>query len=226
MCSSDLEITTKTPITSLGDSDAKKLIDYVLLKTNKDGLTYHVYDLNSDNKITVSDEFLLLGKKGKIIALLLGGIFKVVDGLLDKFAGINQEIADQENKTTNLGGLYEKIQDELNRIKDLQEKFNSELEKTKGKANDVSNIFEKIFRNVYTLNENNIAGFLKVEDVATSINKVFGDFSKSIAEIIVLGKSVTTTFKEFLQGILVQIVASSIEYLLRDRKSTRLNSSH
>ena len=159
--------------------------------------------------------FLLLGKKGKIIALLLGGIFKVVDGLLDKFAGINQEIADQENKTTNLGGLYEKIQDELNRIKDLQEKFNSELEKTKGKANDVSNIFEKIFRNVYTLNENNIAGFLKVEDVATSINKVFGDFSKSIAEIIVLGKSVTTTFKEFLQGILVQIVASSIEYLLR-----------
>jgi len=58
-----LEVTTKTPTTSLGDPDAKKLIDFVLLKTNKDGLTYHVYDLNSDNKITVSDNFLLLGKK-------------------------------------------------------------------------------------------------------------------------------------------------------------------
>ena len=63
-----LEITTKTPITSLGDSDAKKLIDYVFLKTNKDGLTYHVYDLNSDNKITVSDEFLLLGKKSGLFS--------------------------------------------------------------------------------------------------------------------------------------------------------------
>ena len=39
-----------------------------MLKTNKDGLTYHVYDLNSDNKITVSDEFLLLGKKSGLFS--------------------------------------------------------------------------------------------------------------------------------------------------------------
>jgi hypothetical protein len=63
-----LEITTKTPTTTIGDLDKKKLIDYVLLKTTKDGLTYHVYDLNSDNKITVSDEFLLLGKKSGLIS--------------------------------------------------------------------------------------------------------------------------------------------------------------
>lgn len=58
-----LEITAPTPTTSIGDIDAKKLSDFVLQKTIRDGLTFHVYDLNSDNKITVSDQFLLLGKR-------------------------------------------------------------------------------------------------------------------------------------------------------------------
>jgi len=58
-----LEITAPTPVTSIGDIDAKKMSDFVLLKTNRDGLTFHLYDLNSDNKITVSDQFLLLGKR-------------------------------------------------------------------------------------------------------------------------------------------------------------------
>ena len=58
-----LEITSPTPVTSIGDIDAKKMSDFVLQKTNRDGLTFHLYDLNGDNKITVSDQFLLLGKR-------------------------------------------------------------------------------------------------------------------------------------------------------------------
>ena len=63
-----LEVTTKTPTTTIGDLDAKKLINFVMLKTTPDGLTYHVYDLNNDNKITVSDEFMLLGKKSGLFS--------------------------------------------------------------------------------------------------------------------------------------------------------------
>ena len=56
-------IESKTPQTSLTFDDGKLLGDYIFGTRTKNGITYHVFDLNNDNKITVSDQFLLLGKK-------------------------------------------------------------------------------------------------------------------------------------------------------------------
>ena len=47
---------------------SKKIGDYTLKKITVDGLTYQVYDLNNDNKITVSDKFLLWKKRNSMIS--------------------------------------------------------------------------------------------------------------------------------------------------------------
>lgn len=54
-------IDSKKPKTSLTLDDGKLLGEYVLGVRNKNGLTYHVYDVNNDNNISVSDQFILLG---------------------------------------------------------------------------------------------------------------------------------------------------------------------
>jgi hypothetical protein len=54
-------IDSKTPKTSLTLDDGKLLGEYILGVRNKNGLIYHVYDVNNDNNITVSDQFVLLG---------------------------------------------------------------------------------------------------------------------------------------------------------------------
>ena len=56
-------VNSKTPTTSLTNSDGKLLGEYSLGSRTKNGLTFHVFDLNSDNRINVSDQFLLFGKK-------------------------------------------------------------------------------------------------------------------------------------------------------------------
>lgn len=56
-------VNSKTPQTSLTLDDGKILGDYILGSRLKNGITYQVFDINNDNKITVSDQFLLLGKK-------------------------------------------------------------------------------------------------------------------------------------------------------------------
>ena len=65
------------------------------------------------------------------------------------------------------------------------------------------------------LNDSTLKQLDSVATFANIANQGISDFSKSIAEIIVLGKSLSGTFKEFLQGVLVKILASTIEYLVR-----------
>ena len=63
-----LEVSSQTPTSVLGTTDTKKIGDYTLKKITVDGLTYQVYDLNNDNKITVSDKFLLWKKRNGAIS--------------------------------------------------------------------------------------------------------------------------------------------------------------
>jgi len=51
--------------------------------------------------------------------------------------------------------------------------------------------------------------------IIEGLNKGIKDFSKSIAESIVLGKSLTESFKALLQNILIRMLATEIELLLR-----------
>ena len=61
-------VNSKTPTTSLTNGDGKLLGYYILGLKTKNGLIYHVFDLNDDNRITVSDQFLLFGKKSGLFS--------------------------------------------------------------------------------------------------------------------------------------------------------------
>lgn len=56
------------PQTSITFDDGKTLGEYVMGVKSKNGIIYQVYDINNDNKITVSDQFLLLGKKSGLFS--------------------------------------------------------------------------------------------------------------------------------------------------------------
>ena len=63
-----LEVSSQTPTSVLGTTDTKKIGNYALKTLTLDGLSYQVYDLNNDNKITVSDKFLLWKKRNSMIS--------------------------------------------------------------------------------------------------------------------------------------------------------------
>ena len=61
-------VNSKTPTTPLTNNDGKLLGDYILGTKSKNGLIFQVFDLNGDNKINISDKFLLMGKKTGLIS--------------------------------------------------------------------------------------------------------------------------------------------------------------
>ena len=63
-----MEVSSQTPTSVLGTTDTKKIGNYALKSLTLDGLSYQVYDLNNDNKITVSDKFLLWKKRNGAIS--------------------------------------------------------------------------------------------------------------------------------------------------------------
>jgi len=91
-------VNSKTPTTSLTNSDGKLLGDYSLGSRTKNGLTYHVFDLNSDNRINVSDQFLLFGKKS--------GLFSSWGGLPISKLYTSSEYNSIRNSTSNVRSSY------------------------------------------------------------------------------------------------------------------------
>lgn len=53
---------------SLTQNDARDLSDVILGKSAKNGLKFHIFDLNDDSRITVSDKYYLLARKSGIFS--------------------------------------------------------------------------------------------------------------------------------------------------------------
>ena len=58
-----IQIDCPTPTQTLTSADAKAIGDIVLGKTAKNGLSFHMFDLNEDSKLTISDKYYLWGRK-------------------------------------------------------------------------------------------------------------------------------------------------------------------
>ena len=91
-------VNSKTPTTSLTNGDGKLLGDYILGLKTKNGLIYHVFDLNDDNRITVSDQFLLFGKKS--------GLFSLWGSLPLSRLYTSSEFTSIKNSTSNVRSSY------------------------------------------------------------------------------------------------------------------------
>jgi hypothetical protein len=94
-------IVINSPVVSqaLTYDDAKDLSDIILGKSSKNGLKFHMFDLNDDNKITISDKYYLLARKS--------GIFSNWSSSVpDTRIFTSSEYNALKNGTTNMRSLY------------------------------------------------------------------------------------------------------------------------
>jgi hypothetical protein len=61
-----IQIDCPTPTQTFTSTDARAIGDVILGKINKTGLSFHIYDLNEDSKLTISDKYYLWGRKNLI----------------------------------------------------------------------------------------------------------------------------------------------------------------
>jgi hypothetical protein len=58
-----IQIDCPTPTQTFTSTDARAIGDVILGKTTKNGLSFHIYDLNEDSKLTISDKYYLWGRR-------------------------------------------------------------------------------------------------------------------------------------------------------------------
>ncbi len=63
-----IQVDCPTPTQTFTDNDAKRISDVIFGKVAVNGLSFHRYDLNNDNKINVSDQFLLFAMKSGLVS--------------------------------------------------------------------------------------------------------------------------------------------------------------
>jgi hypothetical protein len=167
--------------------------------------------------------FLLLGTGGKIVALALGSLLDAQKKFVEQFG--DQKFFLQENNSLleKETGAYATIKDFLQQIDD-QQKLNIENQKI---TNDLINSAGQGLNNQISLLDQIISKFQEInngalnelnktaEIIAGTLNQAIKDFSKGIAESIVLGKSLGETLKTAVQSALVRIIAGQIEILIR-----------
>ena len=167
--------------------------------------------------------FLLLGTGGKFVALALGSLLDAQKKFVEQFG--NQKFFLEENNSLleKETGAYATIKDFLNKI-DIQQKTNIENQKItndlinqagQGLGNQIS-LLDQIIGKFKELNDSALNDLNKTaEIIAGTLNQGIKDFSKGIAESIVLGKSLGETLKSAVQNALIRIISSQIEILLR-----------
>jgi len=158
--------------------------------------------------------FFLLGKKGKAIALAIGFIIKAVEDALEKLgiksSDVTKSYEEQKDNLILQFDLYKALEEKAQERINKEKEFNDNLEKTKSNTKEISSIFEKI---LYDFNQLNASTKTVTQSIAEGLNKALGDFSRGIAESIVLGKSLQSSFKSIAQSILIDIISAQIKTL-------------
>lgn len=163
--------------------------------------------------------FLLLGTRGKVIAIIIGDFLKRLNDLRKLGNDISKdgELSLDNQKESLIGqfDLYKALEEKAKSRVDAEKTNQEKIEKQKKSVAEIVPLYRQILSSLSQLNSKTIEQLDSVASFANIANQGISDFSRSIAEIIVLGKSLSGTFKEFLQGILVKILATTIDYLVR-----------
>ena len=136
-------------------------------------------------------------------------ISKVLVFAVKAFAGAVRAVG-------NATGFIRRQIEQIQRLLGFEVPFVVEIDKGKKVIKEVNfdlvkqkTLFEKISEEIKNLNES-----FKIEkEIVNSIRSGVQGVSKSIAEAVVLGKSLNATFKQLAQQILINIISKSIERL-------------
>jgi hypothetical protein len=93
-----IQLTAPTVIQAILLSDAQSVSDIALGKTTKTGLTFQIYDVNNDSKITIADEYYIFGRKS--------GRFSSWKNIPDNRFYTSTEYNSLKSATTNVRTTY------------------------------------------------------------------------------------------------------------------------
>lgn len=93
-----IQIDAPTRIQAYTNSDIQGVSNIILGKTTKNGLSFHMFDVNDDNKITISDKYYIAGRKA--------GIFSKWRTAPDVRIFTTTEYNAIKSATTNVRGTY------------------------------------------------------------------------------------------------------------------------
>jgi hypothetical protein len=168
--------------------------------------------------------FLLLGTSGKFLTVLLGALISQQKKFIEQFSDQKFFLEKNTNELDKQSGAYGVIKDFL---REIDEKTQSINEKNKQK-NDLinntnnglqkeSNLLDEIIEKFGRINTESLEQLKKTSDIVVqTLNQGIKDFSKGIAQSIVLGKSLGEALKSAVQNALVNILATQIEILIRE----------
>jgi hypothetical protein len=168
--------------------------------------------------------FLLLGTGGKLIALAIGSLLDQQRKFVEQFSDQKFFLEKNTGELNKQSGAYGVIQEFLNQIdiktKSINEKNqlkNDLINNTNSGLEKQISLLDQIIEKFSRVNTESLDQLKKTSDIVVdTLNKGITDFSKGIAESIILGKSLGEALKSAVQNALVRILASQIEIIIRE----------
>jgi hypothetical protein len=164
--------------------------------------------------------FLLLGTRGKIIAIIIGDFLRRLNDLRRLGNDISKEgegsLENQNSLLKEEFDLEKLLLQQSQKRLEAQRRIEQTIDSTKGKQVEQLTTLEKIIERFKVLNDEALKNLQNTTEViAQTLDQILKDVSKGLAEFIVLGKSLGDTFKNAIQNALIRILSTQIEILFR-----------
>jgi hypothetical protein len=168
--------------------------------------------------------FLLLGRGGKLIALALGSLLDRQRKFVEQFSDQKFFLEKNTGEINKQSGAYGVIKEFLNQIDEKTQAINEKNQEKNRLINYAGSglqkqvgLLDEILEKFKRINEESLKELNKTADIVVqTLNQGIKDFSKGIAESIILGKSLGEALKSAVQNALVNILATQIEILIRE----------
>ena len=165
--------------------------------------------------------FLVLGTKGRLALLGIGYILEKIGvdlkAIKEKITGNSEELEKQGELTSKVQHFFSLIDGEVIKTKENLDAMTSRIEEANKQAKALNSEFEKTALTVSDGIKKPLDDLKNIgKQVTDVLNMGIKGFSKGIAESIVLGKELKTTFKEIAQTLAVSILQTLIEIIARE----------
>ena len=170
--------------------------------------------------------FLLLGTKGKVIAIIIGDFLRRLNDLRKLGNDISKDgegtLENQNSTLVEQFDLDKLLNEQAQKRLDIQKQIEASIDKSKNSTEKLSGFFAKIKESFDALNTTTKT---LEQTIGEGLAKAVGDVSKGIAESIVLGKSLQSTFKSIIQSILIDLLTAQLKSIINLGLELALNKA-
>jgi molecular chaperone GrpE (heat shock protein) len=161
--------------------------------------------------------FLMLGRTGKIAVVGILGLLKAIgvdlDAITNKVFGATKQTEELGPAFRSVNEFIKKIEENIIVSKEQLAELQKELKKVEDTAKKTGVSFEKIKDSI----KNQIKKDLESinETIGKFILKGVDNFSRALAEAVVLGKELKMSLEEIAKNLLVEILAFTIKTVIQ-----------